>query len=231
MNPVRGFSINPVRDSRSKSSKTKLGDSINPVPEISNEVNGSKLSSPDTKCRDKIHEHGASNGVNRWFLILALIFLLGCGSVGRLSSDEERRLAQDLSFMIKGTLSKIRAEHDFVWPIKGTILSNLGVNGITIQAYEGQEVKTVKSGLVSFASEALQGYGQTIIIEHADGFSSFYGYNSEILVEPGDVVKQGQVIARAGRTGRATWPQLHFMLFKGQKPVRPLDYLPRQSQK
>ena len=164
--------------------------------------------------------------MNRGVLLLALIFLLGCTSVARLPSDEERQLARDLSFMIKEGRLKTRTEPNFIWPIKGTILSNLGVNGVTIQAYEEQEVKAVKSGLVSFVSEALQGYGQAIIIEHTGGFSSFYGYNSEILVKQGDRIKQGQMIARAGKTGRATRPQLYFVLFKNERPVKPLNYLP-----
>jgi murein DD-endopeptidase MepM/ murein hydrolase activator NlpD len=79
---------------------------------------------------------------------------------------------------------------------------------------------------VTFVSDDMTGYGKVVTIKHSDGFLSFYGYNSEILVKVDQVVKQGDVIARAGKTGRATQPQLYFRLFKGETSVNPMRYLP-----
>ncbi len=122
--------------------------------------------------------------------------------------------------------SDLRAEHSFIWPLQGRVLENKGVNGIKIQSYEGQVVKAVKSGLVTFASDKLQGYGKSVIIKHPDGFLSFYGYNTEIIVREGDRVRQGQEIARAGQSGRASSASLFFRLFKRGRPVSALSYLP-----
>lgn len=119
------------------------------------------------------------------------------------------------------------AEANFVWPLKGPLIGVAGVNGINIRAFEGQSVRATKSGVVTFVSDHLRGYGKTVVIKHPDGFVSLYAYNSEINVKKGEPVKQGQVIARAGKTGRADKPQLHFRLHKNGQPVNPMHYLSR----
>ncbi|MEK7449955.1 MAG: LysM peptidoglycan-binding domain-containing M23 family metallopeptidase [Planctomycetota bacterium] len=105
------------------------------------------------------------------------------------------------------------AEPNFIWPLKGSILENKGIDGVTIKAYTGQPVYAVKSGMVTFASDKLQGYGKSVVIKHSDGFLSFYAYNSELLVKEDESVKQGQEIARVGQTGRTTQSWVFFRLF------------------
>lgn len=117
------------------------------------------------------------------------------------------------------------AENSFIWPIRGSIVSNEGEKGIYIKAYEGQDIVAVKSGKVSFVSDSTPGSGKVVNIKHSDGFISYYAYNSQILVELNQIVKQGQVIAKAGSSGRAKTPQLYFRLFKNTEPVDPLQYL------
>lgn len=120
---------------------------------------------------------------------------------------------------------RVVAEADFIWPLQGQVIGRASTHGINIKAFMGQEVRATKSGKVTFVSDRLRGYGKTVIINHQDGFVSMYAYHSEILVKLGDKVKQGQVIARAGKTGRPDEPQLHFRLTRHDKPVNPLDYL------
>lgn len=119
----------------------------------------------------------------------------------------------------------VPAEADFIWPVKGTILENLSENGINIKASIGTSVVAVKSGVVTYVDEKWPGLGKIIVIKHSDGFTSLYGYNSEIDVKLGDKVKQGQVIAKVGKTGRAEEAQLHFKLMKNEQLVNPLSYL------
>jgi murein DD-endopeptidase MepM/ murein hydrolase activator NlpD len=64
------------------------------------------------------------------------------------------------------------------------------------------------------------------MIAHAGSVRTYYAYNSRILVAQGDKVKQGQPIAEAGQSGRATSPQLFFKITVGADPVDPMGYLP-----
>lgn len=124
-------------------------------------------------------------------------------------------------------------EEVFIWPVKGRVISYYGSlkegvknKGIDIAAEEGAAVLASRSGKVSFRDDKVKGYGKTIIIDHGDGYSTVYTYNSKILVEIGDSVKQGSVIAKVGTTGRAKIPCLHFEIKKAYKPENPFYYLP-----
>ena len=90
---------------------------------------------------------------------------------------------------------------------------------------EGTSIKAVEAGTVIYAGNELEGYGQLVLIRHADGWVSAYAHNSQILVKRGDTVRRGQIISRAGATGSVSAPQLHFELRRGSRPVNPLDYL------
>jgi murein DD-endopeptidase MepM/ murein hydrolase activator NlpD len=121
----------------------------------------------------------------------------------------------------------------YVWPVKGRIVSYYGTiiddvknKGIDIAAAEGSPVVAARSGKVVFADGKVRGMGNMLIIEHGDGYSTLYAYNSENLVSSGEDVRQGQIIAKAGRTGRAKTASLHFQIRKGHEPQNPHYYLP-----
>ena len=121
----------------------------------------------------------------------------------------------------------------FVWPVSGQVVSYFGTKkglvtnkGIDIEAAQGSDIVAADDGLVSFVEENMKGLGKTVIIDHGNGFSTVYAHNSEILVKAGDEVKQGQVIAKLGKTGRASEPYLHFQVRKGHEPQNPFNYLP-----
>ncbi|PPE79850.1 hypothetical protein C3941_12280 [Kaistia algarum] len=120
----------------------------------------------------------------------------------------------------------------FRWPVRGRIIGSFGASptgekndGINLAVPEGTSIKAVEAGTVIYAGNELEGYGQLVLIRHADGWVSAYAHNSQILVKRGDTVRRGQIISRAGATGSVSAPQLHFELRKGSKPVNPLDYL------
>ncbi len=109
------------------------------------------------------------------------------------------------------------------------LLASNEIDGVYIPLPTSQHVewaaKAVEAGTVIYAGNELQGYGQLVLIRHADGWVSAYAHNSAILVQRGDTVRRGQIISRAGTSGNVSAPQLHFELRKGSKPVNPLDYL------
>ncbi len=122
----------------------------------------------------------------------------------------------------------------FTWPIRGIIISPFGAitdnivnKGIDIKAPAGAGVRASRSGRVVYSDHFLKGFGKTVIIDHGDSYQTVYSYNSEILVNVSDQVARNTVIARAGRTGRAKTPTLHFEIRKDGEPQNPFYYLPR----
>jgi murein DD-endopeptidase MepM/ murein hydrolase activator NlpD len=116
--------------------------------------------------------------------------------------------------------------------VRGRIISGFGTkpngeknDGINLAVPEGTSVKAVETGTVIYAGNELEGYGNLVLVRHADGWVSAYAHNKEILVRRGDQVRRGQTVSYAGMTGSVTSPQVHFELRKGAKPVNPLDYL------
>jgi murein DD-endopeptidase MepM/ murein hydrolase activator NlpD len=124
------------------------------------------------------------------------------------------------------------AMQTFRWPVKGRVIAGFGPkpsggqnDGINLAVPEGTPVKAADDGVVAYAGNELKGYGNLVLIRHANGFVSAYAHASELMVKRGDTIKRGQVIANAGQTGNVTSPQLHFEIRKGSTPVDPTKYL------
>ena len=122
---------------------------------------------------------------------------------------------------------------NFIWPVKGRVVSYFGSmkdmaknNGIDIETREGVGIVASRSGKVTYTNDNMKGYGKTIIIDHLDGFQTVYAHNDKNLVSVEQEVGQGQIIAKAGRTGRASSPMLHFEIRKKHKSQNPFYYLP-----
>lgn len=125
-----------------------------------------------------------------------------------------------------------RSASGFAWPVDGQLASRYGPkdgglhnDGINILAQRGTPVRSAEAGVVVYASNALEGYGNLLLLKHADGWLTAYAHNERLLVNKGDSVKRGQVIARVGSTGGVNEPQLHFEIRKGRRALDPLDYL------
>lgn len=115
-----------------------------------------------------------------------------------------------------------------MWPVNGKIISNFGPtanglhnDGINIAAPRGTPVHAAENGVVVYAGNQLRGFGNLLLIRHADGWVTAYAHNDTLLVKKGEQVKRGQVIARVGSTGNVSSPQLHFELRKGTEAVDP----------
>ncbi len=124
----------------------------------------------------------------------------------------------------------------FLWPVNGKVVGSFGPigkgqrrDGIDIAARKGAPVLAADDGVVVYAGDGIRGYGRMVLVRHKNGYVSTYAYNSALMVEEGDVVKRGQVIARVGDTGDATRPMLHFELRKGREPINPETVLVRST--
>ena len=121
----------------------------------------------------------------------------------------------------------------FSWPLEGRILSDFGAkpggrynDGVNLKTSAGTAVRAAADGVVAYAGDAVAGFGNLVLIKHADGWVSAYGHNEAVLVARGDRVRQGDVIARAGATGAVDEPQLHFELRRGRAAIDPVKLLP-----
>lgn len=119
----------------------------------------------------------------------------------------------------------------FMWPLDGPVSSTFGRRrmgwhrGIDIMADLGTPVAAAAAG--SVVVSAFEGrYGRVVKIQHGNGFLTVYAHNDQNLVEVGDRVTTGQVIANVGRTGRATSPHVHFEIRHAGFAYNPLYMLP-----
>ncbi|HVP35446.1 MAG TPA: M23 family metallopeptidase [Terriglobales bacterium] len=99
--------------------------------------------------------------------------------------------------------------------------------GIDISARIGTEVRATADGVIDSVGQDKK-YGNLVIINHENGYKTYYSSCSEIFAKTGDRVKKGDVIALSGRTGRPT-PHLHYEIRKDGLPVDPSEYLESDS--
>ena len=115
------------------------------------------------------------------------------------------------------------------WPARGKTIAGFSAKneGINISLPRGTPIHAAEAGTVYYAGDGVQGYGNIILIRHADGWITAYAHNDSNLVTAGESVRRGQIIAKAGNTGSVTQPQLHFQIRQGTKPVDPIEHLER----
>ena len=122
--------------------------------------------------------------------------------------------------------------NSFRWPVKGRVIAEFGArpdgghnDGIDVAVPQGTSVQAAENGVVAYAGNELKGYGNLVLIRHANNWVSAYANNEELLVKRGDKVRRGQISAKAGATGAVNQPQVHFELRKGSRPVDPTKYM------
>ncbi|MDI4658423.1 M23 family metallopeptidase [Xanthobacter autotrophicus] len=117
-------------------------------------------------------------------------------------------------------------------PVRGRVIASFGPkpggahnDGVNFAVPEGTGVRSAEDGTVAYAGNELKGYGNLVLVKHADGYVTAYAHNSELNVKRGDTVRRGQIIAKAGQSGNVTSPQLHFEIRKGSTAVDPSRYV------
>lgn len=133
-----------------------------------------------------------------------------------------------------GTATAAAAPGKFRWPARGRVIAAFGKradgthnDGINIAIPQGTDVHAAEGGRVAYAGNELKGYGNLVLIRHDNGWVSAYAHADQVLVKRDDIVRRGQVIAKAGKTGTVDQPQLHFELRQGAKPVDPMPHMER----
>ena len=123
-----------------------------------------------------------------------------------------------------------------IWPTRGHLTSMFGMrihpftgeknfhNGIDIAAVKGTPVKAAANGEV-IATESKDIEGNYVIINHKNGYTTYYGRLQSFTVKKGDLVKRFDVIGYVGNTGRSTAPHLHYEIRLNNKPIDPMKLI------
>ncbi|MBW1864101.1 MAG: M23 family metallopeptidase [Deltaproteobacteria bacterium] len=128
----------------------------------------------------------------------------------------------------------------FIKPVSGTVTSPFGLSrvlngkpksfhsGVDIAAPLGHPVRCPADGIVRLVDADMFLMGKTLMIDHGLGVTSIFIHLNAITVNTGDLVRQGELIAHVGKTGRATGPHLHWGVSAGRTPLDPLRLINRQ---
>jgi murein DD-endopeptidase MepM/ murein hydrolase activator NlpD len=121
----------------------------------------------------------------------------------------------------------------FVWPLQGPVISGFGGrgsgprnDGLNIRANAGEPVRAAAAGDVVYAGDQVPGFGNLVLVKHADGWVTAYGHLGKVDVRMQQKVSQGQQIGQVGTTGGVSEPQLHFEVRYAPTPqerARPID--------
>ena len=176
-------------------------------------------------------------------LLLAALFVIapGClhrGGVREVKTglDSAERSSMGRSFAGFGHVMKPRVpmasqpSGKLIWPVRGRIVSQFGAqnraehNGILISAENPAPVRAAADGKVGYVG-SIKGYGNVVLIEHADRLVTVYAHLDGSTVEKGALVKKGQAIGTVGNSGRTGRADLYFEVRSRSKPVDPLPLL------
>lgn len=146
-------------------------------------------------------------------------------------------LSEDIKPAHKEDVAEVKEHPKFIWPVDGgkviakfkPVAGNTkdkGNDGINIAMGEGEPIFAAAAGTVVYAGNELKGYGNMVIVRHADGWMTAYAHARSLNTKKGEKVKQGALIAYVGTTGGVKVPQVHFAMRKGKTPVDPVKYLP-----
>ncbi len=141
---------------------------------------------------------------------------------------------------------RLASSHTMILPLKSTLITSPygmrkhplargtgGRNtfrfhkGIDLKANTGTLVLSVMDGKVISSGWRNSYMGYTVELQHANGIRTVYAHCSKLLVKRGESVRQGQIIAKTGKSGKTTGPHLHFEVIKNGKHQNPINFLPR----
>ncbi len=120
----------------------------------------------------------------------------------------------------------------FQWPVRGQLVRRFGPvasgersDGLKIAVPLDTPILAAADGTVAYVGSDIPSLGGLVILQHGSGWTTVYGHAGQLIVQRGQSVKRGQMIALSGDSG-TNRPQLHFEMRQGRTPVDPLPRLP-----
>ena len=151
------------------------------------------------------------------------------------TAEDQEELSQRLMEFFQDQQG-VLASTPSVWPVRGWVTSGFGSrkspftarrtmhSGIDISTKTGTPMKAPADGIVAYA-DVKGAYGNVLVIDHGNGFNTFYGHCSKLLKKVGDRVKRGDIIAAVGNTGRSTGSHLHYEVRVNGVATNPTKYI------
>jgi lipoprotein YgeR len=149
------------------------------------------------------------------------------GRVAGVSVSEPPAVAERAEPPVRKVTGKVEPTGRFTWPLRGSIVRGYSPSsrGIAIGASPNETVTAADGGRVVLASDEMRGYGRVVMLDHGNGYTTVYANNAKLLVGEGEAVRQGQPIAKAGSTGRASQGQVEFRVYRNGVPQDPRQCL------
>lgn len=125
-----------------------------------------------------------------------------------------------------------------IWPVNGRLMGGYGQRsdpfsgegamhtGLDISAPIGTPVHATADGVVSLAARD-GGYGRLVVVDHGNGYKTFYAHLSRMDVIEGQEIRRGDTLGAVGNTGRSTGPHLHYEVRLHSTPLNPYRFLQR----
>ena len=177
---------------------------------------------PDTKYAAMAGDDFAPLMVGTWKQLDALARILYLESV---SFDELQAFARDKENMSTAIPAIWPIDRSAMHPVLGYIRPH---KGIDLGCDRGTPVYATGDAVVEVASSGGNGgYGHMVLLNHEFGYKTRYAHLSKVLVQPGERVARGQVIAETGNTGISSGPHLHYEVIHKGMPVNPINYFNR----
>jgi murein DD-endopeptidase MepM/ murein hydrolase activator NlpD len=154
-----------------------------------------------------------------------------------------KQASNSIRTLLSATQSGQRRTRDYqlaVRPVPGAVASGFGYRvhpvlgtkrwhmGVDMNANHSDDTFAADAGVVVFAGSR-DGYGNTVIVDHQNRYSTLYAHLSVIVARPGERVRAGDVVGLVGATGMATGPHLHFEVRLLGVPQDPIDFFPPET--
>ena len=155
--------------------------------------------------------------------------------VARIAELERRR--KEMALLGSVPFKELKGK--LPWPIEGKVISRFGTyqnpnlktvtenTGIDIHGSEGTEVKSIYDGIVTTVTY-IRGYGNTVILDHGDGFYSVYTHVTDVEVEENSYVNARDIIAHVGDSGSLEGTKLHFEIWGNKDKLNPELWLKKR---
>ena len=178
-----------------------------------------------------------SKGIPGSANVEALVTYQGAEEIERTITSEDIITEPVIELQARGTKERPSwaPTGTFRRPTNGTLTSKFGYRyifgstsfhgGIDIANRTGTNIVAADGGIVTYSGWNSGGYGYLIIIDHQNGYQTYYAHCSKLLVGVGAKVHKGQHIAEMGNSGRSTGPHLHFEVRYNGERKNPLNYI------